>query len=159
MPTKKKRCIICHKWFLPDPRTSKQICCDNPKCRKQFKAATNRRWLKLNPHYEKTRNSKKRTWEKNGEYHRRYRLEHPTYVEADNRRRSKARKNTKMSARQASIREIAVEKLKSTLNNAPDLSARQALMDRRMDIIIEYLFPKEIAARQAPTDLPQSGGP
>jgi len=159
MPIKKKRCIICHKWFLPNSRTSEQICCDEPKCRKQFKAETNKRWRKLNSYYEKTRNSKKRTWEKNGEYHRRYRRAHPAYVKADNLRRSKVRKNTKMSARQASIREIVVEKLKSTMNNAPDLSARQVLIDRRVDIIIEYLFPKEIAARQAPTDLLLSGGP
>jgi len=159
MPTKKKRCKFCRSWFTPDPRTEHQICCDNPQCRKQRKAENNRSWRLRNPGYDKSRAGKKRAWARARVYWCKYRQEHPAYAAADNKRRSKAHKARRCAANQATRRKIAVEKLDSLNNSATDYAANQAMIARRVEVIVNYLFPEGPAANRNHTDFKPASGP
>jgi len=158
-PVKKKRCIICRHWFRPDPRTRHQVCCGNPQCRRRRKSATNRRWRDRNAGYERTRNSKKRAWARGCDYWRRYRLARPEYTATDNRRRRLALSRQHSSARQAMMREIAVERLESIGKMSAPGSARQDLIARRVEVIEDYLFMKGRSARQAAMESDRGAGP
>ena len=159
MPIKKKRCLICHCWFTPDPRTSHQVCCTDPKCRRQHKAAMDKRWRQANPDYDKSRAGKKRTWSRELDYWRRYRRAHPAYAAADNKRRHKAHLVRKSAANQAVIRKIAVERLASLRETGLDSAANQVVIARRVEVIVDYLFPEEVAANPKGTDLWLPCGP
>ena len=159
MPIKKKRCQVCRCRFIPDPRTPQQVCCDTPDCRKQRKAASNRAWRQRNPGYDKSRASKKRAWARGCGYWPNYRQEHPIYTAADNKRRHKAHKARKCAANQATRRKIAVERLDSLCNIAPDSAANQAMIARRVEVIVDYLFPKGRAATRSHIDSGPASGP
>jgi hypothetical protein len=159
MPIKKKRCQVCRRWFIPDPRTSHQVCCDKPECRKRRKAAANKKWRLDNPRYDKSRAGKKRAWARGRDYWRNYRRTHPNYAARDNKRRSKARRSRKCAANQAMRRKIAVGKLESLRNITPDSAANQDVIARRMEVLVEYLFPQERAANQIHTDSGPASGP
>ena len=159
MPIKKKRCQICRRWFTPDPRTPHQVCCANPECRRQHKAAMNKKWRLANPDYDKSRAAKKRIWAGELDYWSRYRHTHPIYVAADNKRRHKAHLTHKSAANQAVMRKIAVGRLESLRNNCTDSAANQAVIARRLDVIVEYLFPNESAANPMGTDMRPPRGP
>jgi len=150
----KKRCEICHKWFLPDPRTYRtQRCCSNSECRKKRKAKTDKNWRDNNPGYDKSRKEKKRKWAKAyPDYWQKYRKEHPDYVKKDNKRRSNRYKKEKISANQVMIREKSVEKLKSIQKIKPYSSANQVVIHRRVEGILEYLIWKESSANQVNMD-------
>ena len=159
MPIKKKRCQVCRRWFVPDPRTSHQVCCTSPECRRQHKAARNKKWRLANPDYDKSRAAKKRIWARVRGYWRHYRQTHPVYAAADNKRRCKACKTHKFSANQAVIAKIAVEKLASIRDSIQNPSANQALIARRVDGIVDYLFLKEASANRKGKDFVVPRGP
>jgi hypothetical protein len=148
----KKRCEICRKWFMPDPRTYKiQKCCS--KCRKKRKAQTDKIWRENNPGYDKYRKDKKREWARAyPDYWRKYRAEHPVYVEENNKRRSSRHKKAKNAANQVTISKIFVDELKSIRENRPDSAANQVTIDRRVDDLFELLIWKDSAANQADID-------
>ncbi len=159
MPIKKKRCQVCHHWFTPDPRTSHQVCCDKPECRKRYKAAANKKWRLNNPDYDKSRVAKKCAWARRRDYWRDYRRTHPAYAAADNKRRHKAHLAHKFAANQVLMRRTAVGRLESLRNISPDSAANQDVIARRVDVIVDYLFPKEAAANPKGTDLRQAREP
>ena len=159
MPIKKKRCLICRRWFTPDPRTSHQVCCTDPECRRQHKAAMDKQWRQANPDYDKSRAVKKRVWARGLDYWRRYRRTHPIYATADNKRRHKAHLARKSAANQVVIRKIAVEKLASLREIGLDSAANQVVIARRVEVIVDYLFPEEVAANPKGTDLWLPRGP
>lgn len=159
MPIKKTRCKFCLSWFNPDPRTPEQSCCDKLKCRKRRKAALNKNWRRRHPGYDKRRADKKCAWAGARDYWRNYRRTHPGYVAKDNERRCKAYKARKFSANQALRRKIAVEKLDSLQEIPLNPSANQALIARRVDVIADYLFPKEPSANRNDTDCRPASGP
>ncbi len=152
MPTKKKRCQVCRQWFTPDPRTSHQVCCDKPECRKQYKTAANKKWRLNNPGYDKSRAAKKCAWARRRGYWRGYRRTHPAYATADNKRRHKAHLAHKSAANQAMMRTIAVGRLESLRDISPDSAANQDVIARRVEVIVDYLFPKGAAANPKGTD-------
>jgi len=153
MPIIRKRCEFCHSWFTCDPRTPHQICCSKPECRKQRKAVADKRWRLNNPTYDKSRARKKRDWAQKRDYWRHYRQTHPDYVAADNKRRHKTHKARKSAANQDARRKIAVGKLAGTRDFAPNSAANQVAIARRVDILVEYLFPNEPAANPNATYL------
>jgi len=52
MKTLKKPCVICGRWFTPDPRTrTRQGACFDEFCRLKQRQATQRRWRDRNPSY------------------------------------------------------------------------------------------------------------
>lgn len=58
----------------------------------------------------------------------------------------------KSDAKQVLMRQIAVEKLRSIEAQAPKTVAKQVLIHRWMDGIVDYLFWKEGVAKQVYTD-------
>jgi len=150
MKIAKKRCKICHKWFLPHPRTYlNQYCCSNAECQKKRKARTKKNWWKKNPGYNKERKATIQNWAaKYPDYWQKYRRKHPDYVRKDIKRRCNRYKKEKISAKQDAIRKITVERLKSTQESRADFSAKQDSIQRRQDVIINYLFGKKYSAKQ-----------
>ncbi len=135
-PKPKKRCSICHKWYEPDNRTREhQRSCNNPACKKEQKARTNKSWLKRHPGYGRSRKLKTRDWaQQYPNYWQEYRWNHPEYRDRDNKRRSSSRKQAKSAA-------------------------KQDVMVRQIEGLIGYLLWKECAAKQddmviAPTNDP-----
>jgi septin family protein len=107
-----------------------------------------RDWTARHPDYQTYRNTKVRTWAAARNYWKQYRASHPEYVRKDNKRRVRARKRLKVSAKQTTIRQITVNKLNSIRKNEPVLSAKQTAIDRRMDSLINLLIWKELSAKQ-----------
>lgn len=160
MPIPNKRCKFCQAWFTPDARTAAhQVCCDKPECRRQRKKAANLSWRQKNPGYERARAAKLRVWARRRGYWRWYRQSHPAYAAADSKRRCRAYKASKFSAKQDARRQIAVEELAGTYKSYPDPSAKQDAIARRVDIIADYLFSSAPSAKPNDTDHSRSGGP
>jgi hypothetical protein len=151
----KKRCVVCHRWYEPDPRIGEdQLACGREECRKERKAEYDREWRKSNPGYGSGQKVKQQAWAKaNPNYWRHYRKTHPDYVERERERMRSRREGLKSVAKQVLIRQIAVEKLRSIEAQAPKTVAKQVLIHRRMDGIVDYLFWKEGVAKQVSTDL------
>ena len=154
MKNPKKRCVVCHRWYEPDFRIGEdQLACDREKCRKERKADYDRQWREKNPGYQSGRAGKLRAWAAAYPgYWRHYRLTHPAYVEREREARGSRRKRQENAAKQVSMREIAVEKLRSIEAQASKSAAKQVLIHRRVNDIVEYLFWKEGAAKQVSTD-------
>lgn len=153
MKVSKRRCQFCKRWYQSDPRASHhQRACADPACRKRRKAENNRRWQEQNKGYDKTRGAKKRLWARQyPNYWQDYRAIHPEYRQSDNRRRVRARRKASVSANQAMIHKISVEKLRGIQGKALELSANQAVIKPAMTRIFElagYLLWKELSARQ-----------
>lgn len=147
---KKKRCIICGKWYIPCRNTWKhQKCCGNKKCVKELKSRANKSWCKRHPGYAKSRKLKVQAWAKSyPNYWSDYRRRHPEYRARDNIRRCKKAKRVNHSAKQAEYRKIAVDKLSCIAQIGPEFSAKQDVYYRRVDGLIDYLFWKESSAKQ-----------
>ena len=154
MHNPKKRCVVCHDWYRPNPRIGEdQLACDREECRKERKAEYDREWRKKNPGHEAGRRVKLKTWAAaHSGYWRRYRKTHPVYVERERERMRSRRKTLKSDAKQVSMRQIAVEKLLSIQAQAPKTVAKQVLIHRRVDGIVDYLFWKEGVAKQVSID-------
>ena len=154
MKNPKKRCVVCHRWYEPDFRIGEdQLACDREECKKERKAEYNRQWRKKNPGYGPGR-AQVREWAKAyPDYWRHYRKTHPAYVERERQARRSRRRRQKSAAKQVSMRQIAVEKLRSIEAQAPKSAANQVLIHRRVGAIVDYLLWKESAAKQVSTDL------
>jgi len=150
MQIAKRRCEFCHKWFTPYHGTYRQQkCCPNAECRKKRKVRTKRTWWLNNPGYNRDRLQKIRVWAKEyPDYWQKYRQEHPDYVKKDNKRRHTSHKKGKNAAKQDLLSKISVERLKSTQESGSDYAAKQDLLQRRQNIIINYLLGKDFAAKQ-----------
>ena len=145
-----RRCEFCHNWFTPYPGTYRQQrCCSKAACRKKRKVRTKRNWWLKNPGYNRERKQKIRAWAKGyPDYWQKYRQEHPDYVKKDNKRRHTGHKKEKNAAKQDLSSKISVEKLKSIMEIKPDSAAKQDLLQRRQNGIINFLYWKESAAKQ-----------
>ena len=150
MRNPKRRCSMCGRWYRPDTRTKKhQTCCGKTSCRKKRKARTNKSWRTRHPGYDKSRRLKKRDWaQKNGNYWRRYRQEHPEYRAQEKQRMQASRDRAKNVANQDAIGTIFVEKLKHIQSDEPKNVANQDVMARRINSLIECLVWKVLVARQ-----------
>lgn len=149
MRVPRKRCAHCRCWFLPDLRTAAtQSFCSRKECRRESRRATLRRWWRANAAYNAARASKLRAWAKNTGYWRRYRAGHPDYTRRDNERRRQAKGAAKRAAKQDVRRAIAVGKLRDILALTPDPAAKQDMILRRVDGLVDYLLWKEGAAKQ-----------
>jgi hypothetical protein len=79
-----KACCICQQPFVPHPRLKdRQKTCAAASCRIELKRRANQDWRAQNPDYFLERyDTMFKTWnEKNRDYKKRYRQEHPEYVQ------------------------------------------------------------------------------
>ena len=155
---KSQRCVICHLWFRPNPRTFRnQKACSRPPCQKKRKFLADQSWRIRHPTYGHSLRHKVQAWAKTyPDYWRHYRATHPNYVERDNRRRRLSRKKALGAAKQDAIGQIAVDKLRGIPVVGPESAAKQDAILRRLNGGVEFLFWKETAAKQGPIVLAAS---
>lgn len=97
MQRKKETCCICSTSFIPHPKVGeRQKTCGSPDCQRIHKRNSNAQWHLNNPDYSKNDYARvKACLEKNPEYLKRYRQDHPEYVQKNRdaqRRRDRTRK-------------------------------------------------------------------
>lgn len=139
----RKRCVYCHRWYEPDPRTRKQqLACKDPACRKLRHAAADRSWrIKRPGRHGENWKLKVRAWARNyPHYWRQYREAHPDYCERDNRRRVLSAKSARAFRKTDAMRQIAVEKIQSIWDLGLSCSAKTDATARRVEGIMGYLL-------------------
>ena len=148
------RCRCCGRFFRPDPRkrggASKQRTCGRRACRKTQQRRKYQDWIRRNPGYGKTRRLKVRGWAKAyPDYWRGYRRKNRSYAQRDNERRRKAKRAALRAAKQTVIREILVEKLLTVKARGPGKAAKQTVIDRRVDALVDVLVWEARSAKQS----------
>lgn len=147
------RCRYCGRFFRPDPRKrgrSPQKTCGRKTCRRKHKRRSNQSWARRHPGYGKGRKLKLRAWAKvYPDYWRRYRAAHPAYQEAERRRMRGKRSGLRRVAKQAVIGRITVEKLLAVKRIQPESVAKQAVIARRVDALVDVLIWREAVAKQS----------
>jgi hypothetical protein len=80
---KQKRCPYCRRLFIPDPRLKgQQTTCGRQECRRQKKRQSNEEWRSRHSDYFRGMYpQQKEAYGTRAEYRRRYREEHPEYVQ------------------------------------------------------------------------------
>ncbi|MDH5203428.1 MAG: hypothetical protein OEW69_09235 [Nitrospirota bacterium] len=80
---KKRKCKYCETFFMPNPKVGKRHkICGSPSCKKALKAENNAAWRRKNPDYYKGYYFRLKEWLcSHPTYLKRYREEHPEYVE------------------------------------------------------------------------------
>jgi hypothetical protein len=144
----KKRCTICGRWFIPNPRTVKtQKACDDPACRRARKRQADKAWLAKNPGWTAGRKIKIRNWNRDyPAYWRRYRAEHPQYCRKERERM--ARNRVLRVAKQDAIRQNPVGYLREVRGLGPKIVAKQDAISQRLDGVLDYLTVCARAAKQ-----------
>ena len=97
MQRQRETCCICSTFFIPNRKVGKrQKTCSNPVCQKIHKENNNAQWRLNNPDYDKNDYGRVKAYlEKNPGYLKRYRRDHPEYVQKNRdaqRRRDRVRK-------------------------------------------------------------------
>ncbi|MFA6318983.1 MAG: hypothetical protein WC943_16355 [Elusimicrobiota bacterium] len=146
------RCRYCGRFFRPDPRKrgkSKQKTCGSQACRRMHQKRKRQDWVKRHPGYDASRRLKIQGWSKAyPDYWQRYRRAHPDYVEQDNLRRWKAHRKVRCAAKQTVRRQILVEKLLAVKVQRPKTAAKQTVIARRHNALVDLLVWNEQAAKQ-----------
>ncbi len=75
----------------------------------------------------------------------------------DNRRRKKGRDRAKNAAKQDAIGKISVEELASIPRWTPENAAKQDVMDRRVDTLLDWFLCRMRAAKQDGIELSLPG--
>ena len=80
---KRRRCPLCRCWFVPHPRLrQRQKTCGRTSCRREQKRRSNQRWRSKHPDYFQGAYSlQKEIYGTRADYKRRYRQQHPEYVQ------------------------------------------------------------------------------
>lgn len=159
-----KHCEYCGKPYKPHPRTASfQKACGDMRCQKARQRENYRNWKEGNPEYEASRREKINKWAREyPNYFRQYRKAHPGYVKRDNKRRVEAMKRQRCSAKQITIREVAVGKLlEIKALGEPECSAKQKPICRRIDGVVDFLIWRErggCSAKQKSMDIVEGVG-
>lgn len=83
-------CANCGDWFEPRPQTPHQTYCPSRDCQRARKRQWQREKLRTDPDYRLNQREAQRVWlDRNPDYWRQYRLDHPDYV-AGNRARQRS---------------------------------------------------------------------
>ena len=152
MRNKEKQCRVCGNLFIPHPQTSKiQKTCFQENCRKAWQRRKYLRWIKQNQDYSKKRRSKINAWARAyPNYWQDYRQNNPDYVLRDNKRRARALRRSRRSAKQTAWQRATVEKLRAVQALLPSgCSAKQTAWDPRVDSLLDFLLSRETALLSA----------
>ena len=147
------RCRVCGRYFRPDPRKrgwNKQRTCGRDSCRREQSRRKYQDWIKRHPGYQASRRLKIRGWAKAyPEYWRQYRVENPAYQERERQRLRRARRNLGRVAKQTVRAQILVEKLRAVKQLGPKSVAKQTVIARRVNALVDVLIWKESVAKQS----------
>jgi hypothetical protein len=147
------RCRVCGRYFRPDPRKrgwNKQRTCGRDSCRQEQSRRKYQDWIKRHPGYQASRRLKVRGWAAAyPNYWRQYRRGHRQYTDRDNQRRLASKKRSQRSAKQTVRRGILVEKLLAVKGFRAGGSAKQTVIARRVDALVDVLIWREGSAKQS----------
>jgi len=94
-----RRCLYCHRLFLPSPRRPQQRVCSQPECQRRRRANSRRQQLARDPVYvQVVRESQKKWWDEHPDYQKERRKAKPEVVER-NRQRQHMRDQRRRLAR------------------------------------------------------------
>jgi hypothetical protein len=96
--------------------------------------------------------------EANPDYWRRYRQEHPAYYQQDLLRRRKAYRRGRSSANETLIADVSRRKLAALeAFLPPNLSANETSIDRRIELVVDYLVWKARSAKEVSMEVTSPG--
>ncbi len=107
-----KSCLHCQKRFIPHPAVRDQRYCSNPQCQK----ARRRRWQKeklaKDSDYRDNQDRAQRQWRsRNKDYWKRYRGDHPAYMERNRMAQKERNQRRRPGAEIAKMDELKEETL------------------------------------------------
>ena len=147
------RCPYCGRFFRPDPRKrglSPQRTCGGKACRRKNERRRWREWIRRNPGWAAGRRPKVRVWSKvYPDYWRRYRAKHAAYREREAARMRRKRAGLRRVAKQTVRRGILVDKLLTVKAMGPKSVAKQTVMARRVEALVDALIWRERVAKQS----------
>ena len=77
-----RRCLYCHRLFLPSPRRPQQRVCSGPKCQRRRRTDSRRQQLARDPVYvQVVRESRKKWWDEHPDYQKEWRKANPEVME------------------------------------------------------------------------------
>ena len=155
-------CRYCRRSFRPDPRIGEaQKVCGREACQLERRRATLRLWRVLHPENVKIHAQRGRAWAKaNPDYWRDYRRDHPAYYQQDLFRRRQAYRKTRSrsSANEIAIADISRRKLAALeALQSRGLSANETSIDRRVELVVDYLVWKARSAKEVVMEVPPLG--
>lgn len=154
MALKQRPCLVCQSLFLPNPRTPQQKVCSQDLCQRERKRRQWRRWAFI---HQEQKNRKLRLWAKAYPHYWRHYRKHkakPAYRQREIQRMRDRRKSLRRVAKQIQIRALYLERLRriQTLGAVQKNVAKQTLIARRINEIVECLIWKERVAKQIPME-------
>lgn len=152
-----KRCAYCGQNYEPYARAVKrQKHCGASACRRKHKRARDRAWRQKDAEWREARQVKVREWARERQYWQRWRAEHPEYRRREALRMR--RKRAEAVAKQEVLRSDPVGYLKRIRysRQMPGV-AKQDLLARRLDEVLEYLIVCERVAKQDGADRQRAG--
>lgn len=140
---REKRCAYCGQNYQPYVRAVKrQRHCGASACRRKHKRARDRVWRSQDAEWRQARQVKVREWARERQYWKRWRAEHPEYRRLQALRMKQ--KRAEAVAKQEVLRSDPLGYLKRIGSESrPSGVAKQDLLARRLDEILEYLILRE----------------
>lgn len=147
-----KRCPYCARRYEPYARAvERQKHCGLSECRRKHKRARDRAWRRKDAEWRKARQMKVRQWAGERQYWRRWRSKHPEYRRREALRMRRKRKQA--VAKQEVLLSDPVGYLERIRCGSQMTGvAKQDLLARRLDEILEYLIVRERVAKQDGAD-------
>ena len=147
-----KGCPYCGQNYEPYARAvERQKHCGALACRRKHKRARDRAWRSKDAEWRQARQVKVRQWARERQYWQRWRLNHPEYRSREALRMKQ--KRAEAVAKQAVLRSDPVGYLKRIRYGPPIPGvAKQDVLARRLDEVLEYLIARERVAKQDGAD-------
>lgn len=147
-----KLCLYCGRQYEPYARAvERQKHCGLSECRRKHKRARDRAWRSQDAEWCEARQVKVRDWARERQYWQRWRSKHPEYRRREALRMR--RKRAEAVAKQDVLLSDPVGYLKRIRYGRPMPGvAKQDLLARRLDEVLEYLIVRERVAKQDGAD-------
>ena len=152
-----KRCPYCAQHYEPYARAvERQKHCGGSACRRKHKRARDRAWRNKDAEWRQARQVKVRDWARERQYWQCWRAKHPEYRSREALRMRG--KRAEAVAKQEVLRSDPVGYLKR-IRYGPQMSgvAKQDVLARRLDEVLEYLIVRERVAKQDGADRQRAG--
>jgi len=152
-----KRCPYCGGQYEPYARAvERQKHCGVSECWRKHKRARDRAWRRKDAEWRQARQVKVRDWARERQYWQGWRSKHPEYRSREALRMR--RKREKAVAKQEVLLSDPVGYLRR-IRYGPQMPgvAKQDLLARRLDEVLEYLIARERVAKQDGADRQRAG--
>ena len=119
-----KRCANCNDEFRPRPQVPKQTYCPLPECQQRRRSRWEQKKRQTDPDYRENQSRVQKDWlERNPDYHRQYRADHPASTELNRekqRQRNKERRDNRIAKMDVSAQIIPLPSGKYRISPVPN---------------------------------------